>query len=784
MTAPVISEARVSFAPLQQATSQDVYAVGTLGQGSLDNVVENCLIAGSAYTGMSVAVSGVSGLTVQPGWLIQGGPAYALRDVFPVDLASQIAQVPDSTKSLVVLIVADGQESTTSETRTFLDASKKPTNPADPWPTVTLATNTRAIRSAIISKVVGTADVQPQAPTYNAALCLIATVVVSNTGIVSITQATGQQIVRQDQIAATVASLAAYQSTLEGTVNGLLSSVSALALGLSNLNAREQADVTSLQNQINALKILATAAPTAIFTGADYFQNLNQSNPSAAGYNAVVSGGLRFARSGGSPLVPVAAQNPYSSTLQQGTGTLIYPALSRYDSTVGIGDPGISLYGANTGGGFLAFGNLGSLSTPVYRRGFARSRVRSSIGLTASSPAQVLANGDPSQLFSIDPTTFVYDSADWGPWQTTTTEISRQNGFWSDLSSRDYWSPIEGTGDTGGLPIVSQPYQPNTSGMLDKLTLTNNGATSGNVRLLICADNNGKPDFTRTFADVTSVLSNPPGTFFGHLVFQMPYPILLKGGVGYHFVFTSDNPAFEIWAPTGSNGNGNFYLAYANGAWSAPQANTRLSMNLSYASFPNPTVRIPVAPLQLAGGGDTVDFQTKILLPEGCTLGFEIYIGGAWVSLAQVLNSTYPLAGNPSNVPCNMVLTGTGQVAPIIDTTASVYQLSKSSAALDHVSSVQTPTAPVTTIHKSVTVNKWNSGVQTLTANLRTGTGYTTNTAPTATKDTINADGSLTRQWTWGLGAAVPSFEMEMIGATTDPTQTFVGLSSNWDASP
>lgn len=790
MSTAVTSESRINIADLQQITPRDLTDSATLAQASTDNVVENCLVAGLGYTGLS-ATAGTLATTVviSDGWLIKGGPAYALRDPYTVDLASVIAAIPDATKSAIVLIVADGQEAPTQETRTFLDASKKPTNPADPWPTVTLATKTRYERTAVISKIAGAIDVQPQPPAYNAALCLIATVVVTNAGVLSVTQVTDQQITRLDQVVDIVEGLAAYQSTLPGIINGLKSSVSALALALTNLRAQEQADITNLQNQINANKTQASAPATSIFTGADYFQSLAQSNPAAAGYNAVVSGGLRFALSGTSGLVPIAAQNPLSNTLQQGTGTLLYPALS-LPLHEEMGDPDLSLAkssSAATNNTFALFGNFGSLSTPVKRRGFARSRVRASIGLKASSPAQVLANGDPSQIFAIDPTSFVYDQTNWGPWQTPTTEITRQNGFWSDLAARDYWSPILGIGDTGGLPIVSQPYQRPTSAMLSNLVLVTNGQKGGNLRLLVCADNNGKPDFTRTFADVAAVVPSDP-TLFRRITFAMPYPILLKGGVGYHFVFTADTPTLGLWAPPHSGNPGNAqadYLTYANGTWIAPQADTRLSLILGFATFANTTIRIPLAPLQLANGGDTVDFQASLLLPEGCTIGYEVNIGGQWVSLATVLNSSNPLAGNPSNIPCNLVLSGTNLVAPIIDTAASVSRLSKSSAALDHVSAVQNPSAAVKTINKSVTVENWNSTLQTLDAKLRTGPALATpGVAPTSTKDTLNADGSLTRAWSWTLGAAVPSFAMDIVGTTTDPTQTFVGRSSNWDASP
>ena len=784
-----LSEARVIVGRYQQITSVDLTETSQIAQASLDNVVEAYL--GDGYTGLAVGVdASATGIVVQPGYLVQGGRAFSLSDAFPLSLASKIATIPDATKTMNVIIVANGDESPSSETRTFEDASKKPPNPADLWATVQTFVATRMVRTIDISAVAGTPDVQPADPAFNAALFPIARVVLSNTGVVSVTPIANAKIVRQDQIAATMASLAAYQATLQDIVTGLLSGVSGLALQLASLSARELADVASLQRQIDTLRTQATTPATSTFTGQDYFLDLSQSLPTASGYAATVNGGLRFA-AGPKADVPIVPQNPLDGNLQQGTGTLLYPAISTQAGqmpTDSMGDVGLNGYDG-TYASFVSFGSLGSLSAPVCRRGFARTRIRSSIGLKATSPAQVLANGDPSQLFAIDPASFVYDAANWGDWKTGTTEINRQNGFWLDIASRDYWSPILGTGDVGGLPVADQPYKPFTSKMLTQFSVMTNNVVGANLRLLICGDNNGSPDFTQTIADVAAQTVSSYGASYPTSLqrFKMPYPILLTGGRQYHFVLTSDKAGLSLYLGKTQRSTDQHptqpYLSYASGAWGAQQSGKTLTCVFSFAYFPNPTITIPLAPLQLAGGGDTADFQFSTILPQGCSQTIQVYIGGQWVNLAQVLNSSYPLAGNPSTVPCRLVLTGTGQVAPIIDTAASTSRISKSSAALQHVSSIQTPAAPVTTVHKSLVVDNWNPNVQTLTASLRTGPGFATPAvAPTSTKDVTQADGSLLRTWTWTLGAAVPSFEMELDGTTTDASQTFVGRRSNWDA--
>ncbi len=66
--------------------------------------------------------------------------------------------------------------------------------------------------------------------------------------------------------------------------------------------------------------------------------------------------------------MPIAAQNPYDGNLQQGAGSLIYPAVTGSASAV-VGAPQhLFLSGALS---VRKFGTVGAVSLPVTRRGFA-----------------------------------------------------------------------------------------------------------------------------------------------------------------------------------------------------------------------------------------------------------------------------------------------------------------------------------------------------------------------------------------------------------------------------
>ncbi len=815
MTALVVSEARVPVAPFQQVSGTDLTAAGTFPQGSLDNVVENILIAGVGYVGMGASQVGTSNIVaIQPGYLIKGGPAFSLRDAFNVDVSAAINSVPDNTKNALVAIVADGQEFPVQATRTFVDASKLPTDPTTPAPTVTQATPTQIVRSVVISSPAGTPNVGSAAvlPSFSANLCLIAIVAVSNTAIVSVSQNTATQITRLDQIVPVVSGLSASVAGLQGLLAGLLSSVSANTLAIAALKAQFLAAIANLQSQNNALQTQSTSSPTSIFRVSDFFQDLSQSNPTASGYNAVVSSGLRFSTAAHFDIAFTPSQ-PNVANFTETSGFIGFPSF-QLTSNDGVLYDNRTLAGASSGY-TVTVATQGSIGTTTgLLRGFSRIRTRMSQALQVGSAAQVLSAVDPTALFAIDPTTFAYDTTDWGNWQAAGPDINHLNGYWQDSASRGYWTPTTPFQFSG--QIVAQPYTPSYGVMINDISFfvignfVNTIVNLNNGTLLICADNNGVPDFNHIFAN-TPILETagpitgaPAGSGCGYCVGTFATPVYVAGGSKVHFVVVNSGAQYATAKPTdpyivagGSPGvaNGtllanptavsNNYLAYLNNQWVAPAPGYAMQMTVGTCSFPNTQVRVPLPPIQVIGGVDLLDMLAVGLMPLGTSIGYEVYNNGVYVPFAPG-NAPLALAGNPNNVPINLVFNCTQKLAPIIDFTPgrSMGRGSRQALALDHVSSVQTPAANVTKIHKNVVVDQWVGGsAQTLTADLRTGTGYGTIVPPDATPvDVVQADGSLLRTWTWTLGTSVPSFETELIGSATSSSQAFVVRQSQWDA--
>ncbi len=273
-------------------------------------------------------------------------------------------------------------------------------------------------------------------------------------------------------------------------------------------------------------------------------------------------------------------------------------------------------------------------------------------------------------------------------------------------------------------------YKPATSGMLTSLHLSSNrnSVKGANVRLLICADLNGKPDLTNTYADVSVVsgasVSSDDGFRDG---FVMPAPVLLKGGRTYHFVFTCGQRQLRFVPAVVEQGNSSPFLAYANGDWAVAAAGARISMLLEFATFANPTITIPLAPLQIAGGGDTVDFQCVAgparrlhhRLPDLHRRQVGVARTGAQQHLSagrQPVERAVPTSCSPVRRRWRRSSTRRPRRRAFRSRQPRWSMCPR----------IQTPPAPVTTVHKSVVVDNWNAAVHTLTAGLRTGPAFAT----------------------------------------------------------
>lgn len=796
-------EARVVVADYQRGTPQQLNATNDLLVATMDNIVGNFMTKATRYAGMGVAVD-VSNkrVVVGAGTLYKGGPGYALEEAFTVDLALATSVIPDGKQALVA-ILADGYEDPNAEKApaTFLDPSKKPANQRDVWPTIEAITPTRKVRYVSISAPVGAADVQPALPTFSPALCHVATVTINKDGIVLIAQNLATRIETLDDVAEQADALQAWRAVIEPQVQALLASVSGLALSIAGLQ-NIYAEIAKLQAQLNALQQQANnqgsqqntgSAPN--LSGFDLFLDLTRTDVAMTGNGALVKDGLRFPSAAFDDQILVP-QSAFSADLTYTGG--------RYLSPKRTSVPYLSSKTNNQGYGSA---QCGVISFTATYRGMGVSRTRWDPTLQASSVGQLLLAGDPNQLFASAPNDLGYQTA-WGDWRSPTTELIRQAGYAKDLTGREAWSRITGTEQFNARYVLAQPFTTASSEMIDGVTLAENRTLpyfAPTVDCVVMADLSGSPDPTRCLgrATWTGGDQSKPNPDPQRPVFTFDTPIAKKAGDTLWFVFLvpgSSTNMFSFYglageaAPLQFNPNFGSAKTFANGYWNVIGYITCIQMTVNRASFSGSGVlRVPMGPLQLAGGMDAIDLVTPALVPPGCSIDYEVQIGGVPVPVAALASGQHPLLARPGNLPLTMLLSYTESTAPILDLNGGIapnfkagarYHVTRAALTLHHVSDTRVPPANVTKITETVQLDAFDTASHTFTAKLLTGASYTVQTPPTDTKDVVQGDGSIKRTFTWSLGAAVLGHKVALDGVTADAAKPFSGRRADWTAAP
>lgn len=775
MNAVVTSEAVVPFSDFEIPDQGKFNDLGLLPQGSIDNLARIFLSGGLVYEGLAVSAAstaaGETKVEIGTGHLFRGGLGHMLREPGELDLASYIRTVPDSAKTLSVLIVVDGAEVATTGDVTFLDQTRKPADPNAYWPTVDLSAPLRTIRTVVPSPVEGTADVQPKDGNYDTTRLLpIARVIVGNTGILSVTQLTGRQAVTLDQLWLTVAALSARADTDELTIAGLQSTVSGLALTFAARLAADEANLTALANRLSALESrTVTTATGSILTIVDtYTDTSGLTLGDGTGYG--VGTGLTFPQSTKNPTTyfPI---NAYGSNLKLlGGRYLTAPYIEKFV----LGQL------ANTDPSRVNMGAEAPWNAALKLEGFGVARTRYGASYPAQAATQLFASGDPARLFAINPGDIVYDPS-WQDWRVRNPEFNHGNGYWHDLTSREPWTPRTADGTARNVQAISHPINKPYPEMLTSFIVANGNMDPGPCRLLVCEDLNGAPDPSAVLMDVAGYYAQGYGAGF-----DFPYPFLRKANKLYHFVLLAPSGFFD----TNKAGGTPLLHLSPNGSWSPDPNGYGLSCGYKVAQFTQ-GAPIELNLLFLGGGIDNIDLIAPAIVPDGCDVLYgTIPQGSASYTRFGPIDPANPasnlLAGRPSQLRPFVELIVTAATAPVIDLQASVTGSvgavsARRGTTLTAESAVRAPKdangnpLAVSKVTRTVTLVGFNPALHTYSESLETGANYATLTPPTtAGTPTAQADGTTLMTFSWTIAApGVTTFKNKYLGNTSDSAQQF-----------
>lgn len=755
-------ENRVIFYDGQDVDPDDFNNLQLFTQGTFDDLVADTVSAGQRFAGLAVAKNGVTGVSVGAGRLYSGGKMFAYTNATTKDFLTSLPVAGQR----IVTVVAYGTESDTDETaREFL--INETTGQSQPKPV-----STRHARLCNINFAYGTEAPSPTPPLIDSGYTAIADILLTTTGVASVTMRDSNLINSLDAVDERLGDLEAFEGAVGPKVTSLSSDLAALSAQL-NGNVSMQV-IGQLLIRVANIEAKANIPSGAASSHADYFltaANVDLTHPLS---NVRIQEGIRFpdANSGTSSL---ALLNPLDVSARLNNG-ILFPAYTR-KLWLTTGTPSdqvrvsgysyqtnqmvqktmtrqVTSYGAAfdvcTNSAFWQSGNFDPLSGIF---------TRYSDGATFRAAADNLNQAAGNFIG--------YVAAD-GINVTVHTTVRVQQ-FWTDSVTTPYWDQVAVNHNINGS-LVAESFLQGQDIWLDAVGLYfTKLADTGDMSVAICSVSN-----TTGLPDMTSVISltNLPRSAMQVAPTETVVPItptFLSAGQRYAVVLIT---AADHWVATvpGEQFTSGTFFYILDGAYAQGDGTKDLQMNL-YRAVPNSTrTSINLNPLQLDGGILGIRVNADAWVPANCTLSYEIQVAGKWYALSAV--DAYTLGQGGSVLPLlpfRVTLVGSPDMMPALTLTNSEVRVSRPGTALTCIGKPVNLPAPSSQIHVIQRYENWQGAYHTASLKLLTGgtvaagsTSYGTTVSPSSFSDVVGSDPIagpyLERHYVFNLGSAVTSF--------------------------
>ena len=612
-------------------------------------------------------------------------------------------------------------------------------------------------RVATVAFASGAESPDPSDPIVDAGVLPVARIVLTPTGIQSVTMIADNALPSIEQLSDRADAAALFQERTGPQIGALGSEIASLREGQSGLVSREV-----YGRSLARLAVLETKngiPSAAVDSQADYFLDASRSDPVFAGYDTKLQEGIRLpdAASATSALAMFDPLDPRAKVMD---GTL-YPAFT-YDQRLSVGP------------------QTGEIQTSAYsyqantmvQRSMSRTRIRYGEEFTVCTNSAFWAAGTADYAAG----TFTKDGEVFQDLGVAATfadghaVIERLRRIWVDSYDEPYWDQVTSTKNVPGAQIA-ETFMNANGGFLGRVGLTfTRLAAAGAVTIAVCETDRGAPNLQKTISVTT--IDRAQLTLGGN---KIPIqPCYLKGGTRYAIVITT---AADHWlAITGGENFPSGTLFYVlDGAYQQGDGTRDLVFSLDFMKFTAARAVINLQPLQLAGGITAIDILAESIVPGSCDLSYEVQVGGLWAPLAATAVSILGAGGNiPNLVALRAVLTGTPDAMPIVKLTGSRVKVSRPKLAARHITAIRTlPGAGSASIRVIERLEYFDPARHTAVARLLTGAGFATVVNASSFVDALQADGSIERTWVFNLGAAVTQFRIQTDTTTDNVLRTF-----------
>lgn len=724
----------------QEVSAEDFMNIQGHVRSGVDMLVKHAIHDGQVYGGFEVAKDGSFGITIGEGVYFNAGKTYMRRAPMSLDL---VQHQPVANKKMVAIVVWGGDVEQEPVYRDFVVNLETEETEAR-------QINIQSARVAHLAAIGGMESGDPQPPNIPLDRIAVAFVILSPTGIESISANVDDDLspTKKNDIRLTL--VEQFQAEASPRIQTLGSDVANLANKSRGLVTN--ADLFGIAGDVARLKERFGLPDDYSDYGADHFLNGDESDTQNAEWMARLEEGVRFSpeNEGISELGVFSSIDPH---ITQINGMILpkYKSLLRFSVSGYVDDLSISQY-SQTG-------------YEMVQKTMSRERVRWGGTYEYCTNSQWWREGNYDSVtgvFTRNGESFQVLSGD----VNTNHRWIRLRQFWRDTYEEPYWSVVETNYTLNGAQ-VAQTFLNTQEGWLTGIDLnfTKRG-TSGDVHVLVTeVTPSGSPDPKKVIARKT--LTFLKLKLFPEKTTVNLTPTYLKAGGRYAVVLITQGNHFVAMADGGRYLSGTFFYS-TDGAYYEGDLTKDMMFGLRFAKFDSSRVVVNMKSLQLNGGIAGIDIMAPMVSPDACELTYEVQLPTGWVSISSV--SPSKLAGLPPNLPFRIVFQGTPDLHAGLFLTGSQVKLQRPRTYFRHISTSRILAAASDRVRIEWQLGNWNGSRHTFTAKLKTPHG---DEEPDIVEDTPLPEDRIKRVMTFNLSQLAPSFVIEAEGTTTTALDVF-----------
>lgn len=702
----------------------------------------------AAWTAIAALQESATSVRINFGRLWLNGKFYGDPDK-DTEVVSLVTALPTSTKKIVTIVGTGAEVEAKHEPRSFKNSETGNVEPQ--------TIPTEILRKAAFSYVAGTEAATPIAPALDPNYIPIANVTLGIAGIEKIDLLTDYRLPTLQGMNARMISIETFRLAIGTRVETLASDLATLQADIGQLNAPA---VRQTQRRLAELEDKLGIDEDGLLYGFDRMLTEDESDTAHGDYDARIEEGLRFPFAASAEKTP-ALLNPGDPRLTTVSGWSLPPfaEVVRLDTW----GQGVSVN--------VASYQYANTDFSIYAGGKRRRRY---------GPGMVVAgNSDfwQSAQYSVNYLTKTFNTGSdnyliTDEWTEDGVTYYRLQQYWDDKIK--YWNGYQAiTPTTQGGYLVGQTFLNAQSGWLTSIGLRFGKVDDGyGVKVYLCRAPNGEPDPTQIIAEGSiaageaKASQGDPDPGVENKVTLTPaflnagerYGIILVTGGDYAVAARADNALT----------NGALFIG-DGAAWSVDLGKD-MAMRLYFAEFEVAYTAVQLETVTLSGGITDIDIISTEHVPEGCELYWMVRFDGTWHRLEKVAG-THPLVAAPATVELQLVMVGTRDIMPAIKLPDTVMRLNKGGASFTHLSEVLDAGSAVASVRVELEIAAWDAGKHSLTATIESGGN---SDAPVSSADYPLPNGNIRRVMAFTLTVPSQTYQVKLVGATSDIAAPFV----------